>query len=145
MAFASTNVVVLVTPAEDVPGQWIAHCLNVDVVTQGDSVQHAFMMAQEAIVQVVEDDVRQGFNPLDRKSAPAECWDVVRETLQHGTPMESIEDSALIVAAVGYVRVTVPRAALPAHARPAEPEVDLMPPAWQVAAIHGAHDSAAPC
>ena len=33
---------VLVTPAKDVPGQWVAHCLQLDVVTQGDSISHAF-------------------------------------------------------------------------------------------------------
>lgn len=145
MELAATNVVVLVTPAADVPGQWVAHCLNIDLVTQGDSVPHAFMMAQEALLQVVEDDLAQGLDPLDRPRAPEECWQLMAETLREGKPVESIEDTSRIKAAVGYLRLAVRRDALPEDSRPPRPplpEVDLMPPAWQVAALRTMQDAA---
>jgi len=45
---------VVLRPAEDVPGQWVAHCLEFDVVTQGNSPSHALNMAREATEIVVE-------------------------------------------------------------------------------------------
>lgn len=132
---AETTVVVLVTPAEDVPGAWNAHCLTMDLMTQGESVQHAFMMAHEALLQIVVDDLAQGLDPLERPRAPRECWEMVGRTLEHGQPLSTISNPEEIGAAVGYLRVTVPRDALPEHARPPLPEVEMMPPMWQVAAL----------
>ena len=39
----------LVTPAEDLPGAWTVHCLETDVVSQGESPRHAFEMGMEAV------------------------------------------------------------------------------------------------
>ena len=49
---------VLVTRSCDLPGQWVGHCLNLDVVSQGDSIEHAFQMVQEAVQFLVEEDVQ---------------------------------------------------------------------------------------
>jgi predicted RNase H-like HicB family nuclease len=78
---AKANLIVLVMPAEDLPGQWIAHCLNLDLVTQGNSIEHALEMAGEAIQMVVADDLRDGLDPLERPLAPRECWDLLLEIL----------------------------------------------------------------
>lgn len=62
------NVWVMVRPAESVAGQWIAHCLDFDVVTQGDSLEHALAMVHEAAVMVALDDLNSGRDPLDRRA-----------------------------------------------------------------------------
>lgn len=139
----SATLPVLVTPARDVPGQWIAHCLSLDLVTQGESLQHAFMMAHEAILQVVNDDIRQGLDPLDRAEAPTECWDVLNSTLRHGRPLMGVDDVSQIKSAVGYVQVSVNADALPN--RPRLSEVEMLPPAWQIAAVRGERDSHPSC
>jgi predicted RNase H-like HicB family nuclease len=54
-----------VTPSE-ISGQWVSHCLNFDVVSQGDSPEHAYQMALEATELVVLDDLAHGLNPFDR-------------------------------------------------------------------------------
>ncbi|HEY3434084.1 MAG TPA: hypothetical protein VGK41_00385, partial [Solirubrobacterales bacterium] len=59
----------LLTPSRDVEGAWVAHCLNLDVISQGTSLEHAAQMGSEAIVCAVDDDVSQGLDPFDRKPA----------------------------------------------------------------------------
>jgi hypothetical protein len=145
MHFAETTMTVLVTPSEDVPGQWVAHCLNIDVVTQGDSVQHAFMMVKEAVLQVVLDDIAHGLDPLERPRASEDLWELVTTTLREGCPVPAIEDQRRITAAIGALHVRVPRDALPERARPAVPEVDMLPPAWQIAAVQQMRDSRPHC
>lgn len=130
---AEATFVVLVTPSKDVQGQWVAHCLNIDVVTQGDSIQHAFAMAREAVMQVVEDDLAHGFDPLERPDADESCWRVMQQTVRQGRPLTGIADFQKVKAAIGYLSIVVPNEALPEHARPAE--VEIMPPAWQIAAL----------
>jgi len=68
---------VKISPAEDVPGQWLAHCLDFGVMTQGDSPQHALEMVIEAVTMVIEDDREKGFNPHCRVlTDPEEEWAV---------------------------------------------------------------------
>jgi predicted RNase H-like HicB family nuclease len=67
------NAWVIVCPAPDVAGQWVAHCLDFDVVTQGNSFEHAIHMAGEAVAMVLTDDLNVNRDPHVRQ-APAECW-----------------------------------------------------------------------
>lgn len=67
------NVWVIARPAPDVPGQWIAHCLDFDVVSQGDTLDHALRMVHEAAVMVALDDLNKGRDPLARR-APADLF-----------------------------------------------------------------------
>jgi hypothetical protein len=69
----SFRIWITIGKASDVPGQWAAHCLDVDVVTYGNSPRHAFDMVQEAVAMVIEDDLNRGADPTDRV-APAEDW-----------------------------------------------------------------------
>ena len=46
---------VLLEPALDVPGQWTAHNLDLDIISQGNSPEHALAMIREATQLVVED------------------------------------------------------------------------------------------
>ena len=62
-----------VSRARDVPGEWVAHCLDFDVVTQGNSRAHALRMVREAVEIVVREDLAAGRNPHARR-APPEFW-----------------------------------------------------------------------
>ena len=61
-------------PAEDVPGIWVAHCLDFDVVSQGTSLSDAMGMIREAVELTVIDDLGRGLDPHLRR-APKEEWD----------------------------------------------------------------------
>ncbi len=57
----------------ETPGVWIGHCLEVDVVSQGDGPEHALVMVMEATAITIEYDRREGRYPF-RRCAPAEYW-----------------------------------------------------------------------
>jgi hypothetical protein len=69
--------------AEDVPGEWTAHCLELDVVSQGTSLRHALAMLNEACFITVCDDIFAGRDPLDRR-APARYWDELYKIVGEG-------------------------------------------------------------
>ena len=81
---------VLVYPSEQVPGQWIAVCLEINIVTQGNSLQHAQQMVLEAVLMTIEDDAaigRDTFDPAWRRPAPSEDWLKYERILQQGRPL----------------------------------------------------------
>ena len=63
---------VLVTKSKQVPGQWVAHCLTWDIVTQGNSIEHALEMVGEAVRTCVVDDLTNGLDPRGRNCADEE-------------------------------------------------------------------------
>lgn len=78
------NMWVHVYPAEDVPGQWVSHCLDVDVVSQGDTLVHALMMGIEASAMVIAEDIKNNEEPLFRR-APAEYWKALNSLHRNAT------------------------------------------------------------
>lgn len=56
------------TPSKQVPGEWVGHCLELDVVSQGTSLKHAMSMLSEACALVVVDDLAKGFEPMSRRA-----------------------------------------------------------------------------
>jgi predicted RNase H-like HicB family nuclease len=80
------NLWVLVKPSADVRGEWVAHCLDLDVVTQGRNPTHAVQMIGEALALAIEDDLRQGRDPFARSRAPAEYWDELHRVTGQGEP-----------------------------------------------------------
>jgi predicted RNase H-like HicB family nuclease len=68
---------VAIYPANDVEGQWIAHCLETDLVTQGDSVEHALEMAAEALDAVAKFNTSHDRFPVTLTPAPREIWALV--------------------------------------------------------------------
>jgi len=54
-----TRLNVIIYPAEDLPGQWIAHCLELDIISQGNSPPHALDMIAEAIEMCAAENVRE--------------------------------------------------------------------------------------
>src|SRR5882724_3261643 len=68
------NLWVVVRPAEDLPDQWVAHCLDLDVVSQGNTFQQAMEMVFEASSMIVADDIVAGRDPSSRR-APENFWE----------------------------------------------------------------------
>jgi len=73
--------------AKDVPGEWVGHCLDLDVVTQGTSLQHAMRMLGDACYMTVCDDVQAGRDPQDRR-APQPFWDCMFNMVAHGRTVD---------------------------------------------------------
>lgn len=97
--------------AEDIPGVWIAHCLDLHVVTQGASLGHALEMALEATRIVLDADAESGRNPLERR-APPEYWEKLYQLMDK--PKQRVafdalkEDEVKIVALYKEVPEVVP-------------------------------------
>jgi len=68
---------VVIYPAPDIKGQWIAHCLETDIVTQGDSADHAYEMIVEAVKDIARFNLDHGRPPFKFTPAPKEVWDLV--------------------------------------------------------------------
>jgi predicted RNase H-like HicB family nuclease len=77
------NLWLLIRPSKDIPGEWLAYCPDVDVVTQGRSLEHAYRMGREAVLMVLEDDLAGGRDPLERR-AEAKQWAKLRSVLLGG-------------------------------------------------------------
>lgn len=88
----------------------MSHCLDLDIVSQGNSAEHALDMIKEAIELVVIDDLA---NNRQRAHAPDECWEVWRKILSHGKKFDPSEigkvasrsGAAVWIAAQLYVTV----------------------------------------
>lgn len=96
------NCWVIVRPADDIDGEWVAHCLDLDVVTQGSSPAHALEMAREAAAMVVVEDLNTNRDPL-RRRAPEEFWAELYAMVEASSPIdragiETIQGAAIIVA-----------------------------------------------
>lgn len=74
---------VVVEPAEDIPGLWVGHCLDLDVISQGNDPHDAIESVTEAITMTVMDDLHHGLDPTGRR-APAEFWERLAHVLKHG-------------------------------------------------------------
>jgi hypothetical protein len=138
------NLVALMTRAKDVPGQWIAHCLDLDVMTQGKNLHHAMEMLVEAVLILVQDDIEHGFDPLDRSQAPDECWAMMKDIRQNGVSLEKVDDPESLEAAIGFMQLTLVRPQLPAPQPARSPEL-TPPPAWEIAALRNLRHSQAHC
>jgi predicted RNase H-like HicB family nuclease len=90
MAHEPRTVWILLSPAPDVEGQWTGHCLDFDVVSQGDSLEHAAMMVRAAIDLVIEEDAKAGLDPFDRDQAPDEDWEQLYGLLRHSVPLRRV-------------------------------------------------------
>jgi predicted RNase H-like HicB family nuclease len=78
------RVVVRATP--DLPGQWVAHCLDFDVVTQGNDPTHAFAMMQEAASMFALHELNAGRDPA-ACAAPDEDWQELNRLVSRSHPL----------------------------------------------------------
>lgn len=67
---------VVVYPAPDLADQWIAHGLETDIVTQGDSAEHALGMMAEALQTLAAHDALRNRSTMRLRPAPGEVWDL---------------------------------------------------------------------
>jgi predicted RNase H-like HicB family nuclease len=72
---------VVLYPAPDVKGQWIAHGLETDIVTQGDSVEHALAMMADALQTVTSYQTVRRRPALQLRPAPREVWDLTGDAV----------------------------------------------------------------
>lgn len=75
---------VMIERSEDGDG-WTGHCLEFDIVSQGDSPQQAIDMVREATAMALLDDQNDGVEPNEvRSEAPVEYWQSLFELIKNG-------------------------------------------------------------
>lgn len=72
---------VVLYPAPDLAGQWIAHGLETDIVTQGDSAQHALAMMADALQGLATYQAVRRRPSLQLRPAPREVWDLAADAV----------------------------------------------------------------
>ncbi len=80
---------VVLQPCKDIPGEWLAHCLNYDLYSQGHSLRHAVAMLIEALGLVLVEELKEG-RMLEERRAPAQYWDEMFEVLRQGRSSNGI-------------------------------------------------------
>lgn len=78
------NVWIVAQPSKQVDGEWVAHCLDFDIVSQGKSFEHAITMVLEATSMVVFEDLVVGHDPSDRR-APESYFQSLSKVISNGT------------------------------------------------------------
>jgi len=142
------NFWVLVKPADDVPGQWVGHCLELDIVSVGNSLQGALEMTSEAVCDCIADDLIHERSPLDRRPAAPEFYTELTRVLSTGRyiPAAELPTNETAIAAVQvhvnmHVHVDVQTGGAPRFER-GEPWGDCMqklPPAWMMDRYNSHH------
>ena len=78
----------MVEPSKDIPGVRVSHCLNFDVMSQGETPQHAFEAGCEAVEMILVDDLSEHLDPLERGPAPREDWERLDKIISAGTTVK---------------------------------------------------------
>ncbi len=98
------NFWAVVKPSKAIPGEWIAHSLEFDVVSQGSSPQHALDMMAEATFMVLTHDLENKLK-VSRRRAPEKFFEELNRIIEHGEP---IAGQSLDEAGKGNVMFCVP-------------------------------------
>jgi hypothetical protein len=61
-------------PSDEIGGVWQAHCLDMDIVEQGSSMEEAIEAAATSAAITIEEDLQAQEDPY-RRRAPEEFWD----------------------------------------------------------------------
>jgi predicted RNase H-like HicB family nuclease len=121
-----------VTRAADVPGAWVAECIPLGVVTQGDSLKHAIDMLAEAVDMVIDDDLQRGVDPLQTRAPLDESSGEFAKLMSHPlTPVdvEAVDASvSIVVVMLKVVRPHVPAMAVSERPSLAKRYESLMAP-----------------
>lgn len=122
--FASCTLPSILTRASDVPGAWVAECIPLGVITQGDSLQHAIEMLVEAVDLVVDDDLARGADPLKVRAPIPGSTEELMALMSH--PLQPIDiahaDASVstVLVMVQVVRPQVPVMSSGATVQPAQ-------------------------
>lgn len=76
----------VVYPSRNLPGEWVSHCLELDLMSQGSSAHEAINLLVEAISLSAQWAMEEGLPPLEMKSAPPEAWKLYHDT-PHGSDL----------------------------------------------------------
>lgn len=100
----------LIYRAPDVDGQWIAHCAELDVISVGESPEHAASMICEAAALCIIDDLRDGLEPEDR--GPNDEVDAaIRLVRKRGTRLssmaEAVQHQELVTIAIEWLACVI--------------------------------------
>jgi hypothetical protein len=129
MLTQTRNVWVIARPAEDVPGQWVGHCLDFDIVSLGTSLRHALAMTAEAVCMCLEEDVKSGAEPFSRSPAPAQYWEERDRVVREGTYGPAPENQDVVL--VTQFRIELHEE----HSDDDDACVEQLPPAWMIGAM----------
>jgi hypothetical protein len=125
------KVSVLVTEGEDVSGEWVARCLDLDLVAKGGSLDAALDAIRETVIVALEDDLANGRDPADRPRSADRYWEIFSQTVEQGQPTEEVADRGEIHTLVAQMRFEAQR-------RPRDGARKVFsdaPPTWQFAAL----------
>lgn len=77
---------ILVREAPDLPGVWLAHCLDLDVISQGATPVEAVESVKDAVRDVIEEDYAVGRDPFaERRTAPDEDIELLLKVIAGGS------------------------------------------------------------
>lgn len=103
-------VSVLIYPAADILNVWVAHCLDLDIVSQGapnEGFESASECIAEAIMLACQWDRNQQLDPFEcRKPAPEDDWDEFTRIEFYGAPFDHIKDPSKIYKIATYFKIT---------------------------------------
>lgn len=68
----------------------MGHCLQLDIISQGDSIEHAFEMVCEACELAMNADYADGLDPFDREPAPDEDWEPYYKIMKRPVPLSRV-------------------------------------------------------
>lgn len=123
-------VVVRYDSDEDV---WVAHCLEGDIISVGDTFDEAVNDLPEAIVIAVTDALEAGVTPLPR-NAPKELFDLYAQITSTGDPKKredvTPDKRCVFATQVHLVFIAVPARRPVPQPRPNVPRPEPIPMMW---------------
>lgn len=127
---------VVMRKASDVEGEWVAHCLNLDVMSQGASMDDAFKNIIEVISLTITDDCAHGLDPLERPEAPEADWLPFRRTWGRGRRWSSLtpkqREQVTLVCFQVAVQIPAQDDCVDEDSSPDRGDL-VIPDAWQIA------------
>jgi regulator of nucleoside diphosphate kinase len=115
------NLWVIVKPSGNAAGQWVARCLNLDIVSMSASPEGALRSATAAVAECL-----RGVLPLPRRRPPRDESFLVQLIAREGTHVRPPSH----VPATAAAELRLSTAASSNLLGPAEPHVERLPLAW---------------
>lgn len=83
---------ILVVPARDLPGTWVANYVSFDIVSQGPSPHEAAEAALEAAMMCIAEDLNEQLDPrVVRQEAPPDVMKILSYVLDHGQAVKKTD------------------------------------------------------
>jgi hypothetical protein len=111
----------LAFPAPDVPGEWIAISLDLDIMAQGPSAEVAADVLRESLLEMIAFRLSHGMPPIEWRKAPEEFWiaaegqigeaiDRAAPKVEFSTLAESLSVPAISLAVTDHAPVSMAHA-----------------------------------